>query len=498
MARLNHLRSHPRAAQVYLVLVSLVGALGVLALVSGSTILSAAAVLAVGAAALISTRGLVLPGTAIALGVALVLAVPSRFVLAPISLPLSLVLGLAMLALWLVQRLVSDRALARTDLLVFALVAAAMLSQAVGLLRVLGDVEEAAANRRLVELLALCGVCLFTADSLHDRAAVERVVLGVIAGCGIAAFIGLLQWSTGADVTTSLALPGLTRNPAADEALSQIYLRMDMARITGTTLHPIELGVLLAAALPLSLHALRWSRSLFGQAVSLLTLCMSLLAIPLTLSRAAVLGVVVALVALMPWLAWKHRLAILGSLLAVFLVVAAVVPNTVSVMAEIITDPSADQGSIASRQSDYEAVEEYFAERPLTGRGYGSFAPTEYFWLDNQYLRTLVESGVLGLTALLSMYLGALAFASSSAGRFHDSRSRSLSRSLFASLAVCVVAAGTFDGLSFPSFAVISFLLVGCIGAVDRLAREEPRILIRVKDPGRPSARSVGPVTAWD
>lgn len=459
------------AERAYLALVAAGFATCVVALATGSTLLTAVALLAFGAAALVATQHAIRPGTVLALSAALVLSVPARFVLDFVFLPLSLTIGIGALGLWFIQRLGSRGALARTDLLIFGLLGAALLSQAVGLLRVVGVVELAAANRRLLELVALCGVALFTADSLPSREAIERVLVGVVAGCSISALIGLTQWSTGFDVTSALSIPGLTRSPAADEALSQIYLRGDLARITGSTLHPIELGVLLAMSLPLSLHLLRRSRALTSQLVAMLSLAISALAIPLTLSRSAVLGVVVAVLATLPWLAWKSRLTLVGFVIVAGFIATAAFPAATSVMREIIDDPTADGGSIEARQSDYELIEEYFAERPILGRGWGSFAPTEYFWIDNQYLRTLIESGAIGLLALLSVYIGTLATAARIRRRSLDPSDQSVAQSLFAAVAVCVIAAGTFDALAFLTFSFATFLLIGCTGALDRLTR---------------------------
>src|SRR5688572_9281159 len=39
------------------------------------------------------------------------------------------------------------------------------------------------------------------------------------------------------------------------------------------------------------------------------------------------------------------------------------------------------------------------------GRGLGTFDPTLYFYLDNQYLGSLLEGGVLGVTTLIITYV---------------------------------------------------------------------------------------------
>ncbi len=441
--------SVPSAAeeQLGLALLGLGAGACVLAVMTGSVLISIACVVLFGTSLWLQARHLIHPGMVMMVLSFGALAVPARFVVSFLFFPVTMTIGLMLVIAWLGQRLVVHQKLARTDLLIFGLLGAALLSQAFGMLRSLSAAEDAATNRRLLELLAMCGVGLFTADSARSREAVERILLGVVAGAGVAGLIGLIQWASGGDFTSSISIPGLVRNPAADAALAQVFLRNDLARVYGTTLHPIELGVLLAAVLPIGLHFLRRDQPHATRLIASASVAVAVLAIPLTLSRSAVLGVLVAVLALIPWLTWRSRLHLLVALISAVLIAAAVFPAATTVMREIIAEPAADDGSLAARTSDYTLIEQYVSEKPVFGRGYGSFVPTQYFWVDNQYLRTLLEAGTIGLIALLSLYLGSLAIAAGVRRRALAPRDRSMSQSLFASLAVCVVAAATFDAL---------------------------------------------------
>lgn len=430
------------------------------------------------AVALRSQRRLTLD-TALVFGVVVAIVVPSRFVIGPLGFSASLLVGLTALLLWVVKWFTADSqhrfGSAKTDALVIGFVAVMLASQIWGFLRPLPGTELPAANRRVLELLAYAGIALFTADALRSRAALESAFTALTAAAGVAAFIGLLQWATGHDVTTALQLPGLAENPAATEALADIYLRGDFQRITGSTLHPIELGTLLAVTFPICIHLLGSGRRTAQRLIGASTLWLSMLAIPLTISRAAILGVGVAILALLPFSSWRTRMILVGSTVIAALVAALAFPNVTRLLGELITDPNSDGGSVASRAEDYHRIFTYVTERPLLGRGFGSFVPTQYFWVDNQYLRTLVETGLVGLIALVSLLGGTMLIALGVRRRATSRTDRSMAQTLFASVAAATIVSGTFDALSFPMFSVVLFLVIGMTGALGRLVSDEHR-----------------------
>jgi hypothetical protein len=124
----------------------------------------------------------------------------------------------------------------------------------------------------------------------------------------------------------------------------------------------------------------------------------------------------------------------------------------------------------------------YFHESPWIGRGLSTFIPSIYRTLDNQYLGTLIESGLLGLIALLALLVGSVSIGLSIRARSSDPEVRSLSYSLAVSAAVAVVSFFTFDAFGFPMLSGMLFLLLGCLGALWRLEignRQPERVLIK-------------------
>ena len=56
-----------------------------------------------------------------------------------------------------------------------------------------------------------------------------------------------------------------------------------------------------------------------------------------------------------------------------------------------------DQSS-KSRTNAYSEAVPYIAHHPWFGQGFGTFLPKTYFFVDNQYLTSLLEIGFVGVT----------------------------------------------------------------------------------------------------
>lgn len=61
--------------------------------------------------------------------------------------------------------------------------------------------------------------------------------------------------------------------------------------------------------------------------------------------------------------------------------------------------------STQARTVKYSAIVPYLKEHPWFGRGFGTFTPDLYFFTDNQYMLTLAEMGIVGLVALLALFV---------------------------------------------------------------------------------------------
>ena len=140
-------------------------------------------------------------------------------------------------------------------------------------------------------------------------------------------------------------------------------------------------------------------------------------------------------------------------------------PGLLGTIGGYLTAGTSDS-SISTRTSDYTAVSPYIDADPVIGRGLGTFTPPQYRVLDNQYLMTLIETGILGLVAFTLMLLVPAFVARDAWATSTDPLGRDLARGLFAADLVVLVSVGAFDAFGFWGFSGIAFLAFGLSGAM--------------------------------
>jgi O-antigen ligase len=164
------------------------------------------------------------------------------------------------------------------------------------------------------------------------------------------------------------------------------------------------------------------------------------------------------------------------------------VPGLLGTLRALFRDAGADP-SVNSRKTDFAFISEFVEQRPIFGRGFGTFLPTRYDFLDNQYYLTLVEGGYVGLVMYIALLLGGMAVAQVIRRRAEHEHDRSLAQALTASLAVVAATSMAFDLLSFPSARSMLFVTLGCVGALWRLApHREPVAAVRLAGVHEPRA----------
>jgi O-antigen ligase len=126
------------------------------------------------------------------------------------------------------------------------------------------------------------------------------------------------------------------------------------------------------------------------------------------------------------------------------------------------------------RVHDYPIAAAKIAENLWLGSGVGTHYAPKHIILDNQYLLTFVEAGLVGLIVLIGLFLTAAVTAVRDRFRAADPDTRDLLLSLTASLFVPIVGAVTFDLLSFQTVSGLLFVLLGAIGCMHRLVQGTP------------------------
>jgi hypothetical protein len=402
----------------------------------------------------------------------LLLLVPSRLVFKPLGgngTP-ALVVGLVGLVLWFSSRRPEhDRSL-RARPVRFAIVVyvvAMMTSYALAMLHALDPAEVRSADRSLLALGAAAGIALCAADGIPSRERLETLLSRIVIFASIGAGVAALQFLD-IDLTKHIYLPGLH----ATSELGAGAIRSSFHRVAGTARHPIELGATLAMILPIALH---FAFKAEGRERMWRWGCVGLigLAIPMSLSRTAIVGVLIVVIVLVPtWSPPRQRGALLiGGMWTVVMWLG--IPGLVGTLSSLFTNYGSDT-SVTERTARYSRIGGLLAHHVFFGRGLGTFIPENYFVLDNQYITTTLEVGVVGLCALIFVMLVSYGCARGARRLMKDRVSRDLAQSLAAAAAVPVVVFATFDALSFPMVPGLMFLLLGVNGALWRLVRTAP------------------------
>ncbi len=408
--------------------------------------------------------------TLVTLFLALQFLIPARLVIGNLGAAgrPSLVLALGIGILWLsgfFQRGNLQRGGQPIRWVVGIYVLVQLLSYIAGLDRGLPGIEARSADRWMIVTFALGGLAVAIADGVTDRRRLETLIGRIVGFTSVMAVVGVLQATVRIDLTQYIRVPGLRAN----SQLIGVGERgaTDLARVAGTANHYIEFGVVLGLVLPLALH-----RALFPGVESStkrwVQVVLIAAGIPLSLSRSGLVALAVSLgVMCMVW-TWRFRLkaAVFGLLGVVAF--RLVQPGVLGTLRSLFTRAE-DDPSIQNRIADYVYVEAMWPERPWLGRGVGTFIPDLYILLDNQYLNTLLSSGLVGAAAFLGLFVGGYLVARSVRLRGADEENQHLGQALAAAIASAMVCAATFDSLSFATYSGVLFLLLGLAGALWRL-----------------------------
>lgn len=404
--------------------------------------------------------------------IALLLFIPSRLVVGPLGsagAP-SMLFGLASLLLWGFLFLTAVR---RVDLgaqpiriaLGFLLFCVGV-SYVLAMSRPMSPDEVSPADVALLALASWTGTLLLTHDGVHDRSRLDSIIWRLAVCGGLIATLGVVQLLTRQLWVDQLMIPGLSSAPPYG-----LTTRGGYPRPAGTSIHPIEYGVVLTMMLPLVLHVAfeHTHRRLLVRWLPAAAVCTI---IPLTSSRSAYLGAFIAIVICM--IGWSRdrriRVLLLGlaGLLAAFVVAPRFVDSIIGLFTGADEDPS-----IASRTDSFSLAFEFVAQNPLFGRGLGTFLP-KYRIFDNQYLLLLVTIGFVGTLAFVAVGVTAMVMLLRLRRRVLDVGTRDLAMALAASICAGFACLFMFDAFAFPMAMGTLFLVLGLAGALRRIERSQP------------------------
>jgi len=405
------------------------------------------------------------------------MAIPSRYVFAPFGgagSP-STMLGVLFLVTYLLRWLhpASSIGTGRQPIRLAgtALFCAFLTSYVAANLHKMGGLQQNGADRGLIMISGWLGIMLLTADGVDSMDRLNVLLGRIVFGATGMAGLGIIQFFTGLDITKYIVLPGLH----VSQAYTDVATRGSFNRPSATAIHPLEFGFVLVTVLPIAIHRARYAPQ--GRRLRRwLQVVLIATALPMTVSRSAILGFIVAMIVILPTWPSRERWAALGMIVFGVLGIQVMIPGMVRALNNLFFAIGTD-ASTTSRTAAFSNAVPLVSAHPLLGVGFGVFMPNIYFFTDDQYLNSVIEIGLVGTFLLLLMFLVGWCLSRGARRASADPETRDLGQCMAASCAVMLISYGTFDALYFPMAAGLTFLMLGCVGALWRLTvRQDARM----------------------
>jgi hypothetical protein len=394
--------------------------------------------------------------------------IPSRYTVGAFAVTAAMLFGFAALVLWVFGKALPDSRFARgpspTNRAILVFLFVTLVDIAIVAMRPLQSIDQRSIDRNFAILVALCGLAVAITDGIRSGRRLDRILGAVVVCAGIVAIIGFIQYFAHFDVPRYLHPPGF--KSTGQEAFT--YHRNRFTRVAGTALHPIEFGVALAASLPLALHYATYARNEATRLGSRIAFLLILGAIPITLSRSAVIATgLVALILLPTWTPGRRWRVILTFLVSLLLI-GALFPGVYTALGSLFTGGKVGAGSLQTRSDATSVAFTLIGHSPIMGNGFAVSTESPII-VDNQYLVTMIETGLIGLAALLGLIFSGIGAARRSRRNSTDPATRDLAQSLFAMIAAVAIGGFGLNILRFPITAGLLFIGIGSAGALLRM-----------------------------
>ncbi|MEV1333407.1 O-antigen ligase family protein [Micromonospora costi] len=380
--------------------------------------------------------------------------------------------ALLLAVMWAVSRLhprMTTRGPQPMRWVVMFYVVAVLLSYVAGLARGMPTIEANGADRALLATAALVGPMLAFADGVPNRSRLDAVLRALVYSAAIMAFIAIVQSSLRFDLLHYIKIPGLSSRDYGTGVPGEESARDGVA---STATHYIEFGTIMAMTLPFAVHVARFSGTRTQRQLGAVSAALIFMSIPMAVSRTAILALAIVLLVMIPTLTWRMRFNLGVPMLALVMLLFVVRPGLLGSVRSLFTSWGHDD-SIKGRTDDYSIVGYLFSQRPWLGRGQGTFIPTQYIFLDNQWLGHAISGGIVGIAALAALHVTAIVLAAIAMRRSSAVADRSLCACLITVQLVAIAVEYTFDALAFTTFVAVFSLLTGCAGAAWRLLHRE-------------------------
>lgn len=349
----------------------------------------------------------------------------------------------------------------RTAAIVFA--CSALASYISANLTALTTSQQNAADRGLILLAGWIGVMLVAADGIRSEARLTTLWRRIVLGATVMAALGIAEFALGTDLTKYVTIPGLSTHLQVTDLMT----RFGLTRANSTAAQPLELSAVLAISLPLAIHQARYATERLRRRCWLQAGVIAA-AIPMAVSRSALIALAVMAVLLIPtWPVRQRRWAYTG-LGACAAGLWLITPGFVATFGKIFGQLGSDT-SATSRADALSLAGPLIGAHPWFGVGLATFDPQQAFFVDDQFVTSLIETGVVGLMAVLTVFVAGWYVARKLRAKAVPQRTRDLGQALFAAIAAAAIFFASFDVLSFSIASNLFFLIIGCAGAAYRL-----------------------------
>jgi O-antigen ligase len=308
------------------------------------------------------------------------------------------------------------------------------------------------------------GVLVVAADGIESIDRLKTLLRRMVTGATWLGVFGIIQAITTFDISRYIVVPGMTLSATYQEQL----VRGQLVRPVVTTINALEFAGVVSMCLPLAIYQARNEERMRG--LRWLQVAIIGVSAVMTTSRTGILALIAIGIVLLPTWTARERLRAYGALLVSVLGLFLVVHGLLGTIKNLFLGVVSSDSSTASRTDAWSSAAPFIEQHPWFGRGFGTFDPSIYFFTDDQYLSSLIETGIVGALILIVLLTTGWFTARSARRASANENIRDLAQCMAASVAVAAVSFGTFDVLSFPMMTGMTFMLLGCIGAMWRLA----------------------------
>lgn len=391
----------------------------------------------------------------------------------------SLIVGFLLFFWWVVTRFSPGLAMQGPQPIrwaFFGWFAVLMVGYAVGFLRGLTSMEANAADRTMLYFCVFGGAVLTASDGLQNWVRLRSLLKALVGTATFVAAFGVIEYVMNRDLSYMLLIPGLQEKgwiPTLED-------RGAGARVASTTGHYIELAAYLAVVLPFALHFAVFARRPRDRVVAILCSIVIAAGIASTISRTGIVSVVIMFLALVPVWTWRMRYNIGIVIAGVVVAGMGVKPSLFNTLFHLFDNPT-QNSSISVRYERYPMAFKFISERPWLGRGTGTWVPPQYQVMDNQWLDTLLNNGIVGAVAYAALHITAITLAARALKRSDAPEVRHLCAALISTQFMGLIVAATFDSLAYLTYATTLGLTIGLCGTVWRLTH--PARMVRTSAP---------------